>query len=110
MIYERIEGEYTYNSKGIVTKTKSIWMIASTIEKDRWVLLSHGSEENIKNKYSLMSKAYIDAGFYQEIKDLYLLNASDFSIDDINKCIENAGYISNLINADIFWKKEKKKI
>ena len=107
MIYEENEGEYNYSSRGVITTSSSVWMIASTLEKGRWILLSHGPEKNVKAKYDKMIKAYIEAGLDQEVEDMYLLNASDFPLEDINKCIENSGYISTLINADIFCNKAK---
>lgn len=106
MIYEQTEGEFSYNVNGETVTSDSVWMMASKMGT-RWVLLSHGPKELVKSKYDEMVKAFKVAGFQQEIDDMYLLDASDFKIEEINKCIEITNYISYLIEADIFCNKAK---
>jgi hypothetical protein len=107
MIYEQNEGEFRYNLNGETFISESVWMIASRMSPNRWVIISHGPEDKVKTKYDEMVKAFSEAGFHHEIDDMYLLDASDFNIEEINKCIEITNYIGYLIEADIFCNKAK---
>lgn len=106
MIYEEKEGTFCFSFKGETFSSDSVWMIADKT-CTRWTLLSHGPEEKVKNKFDEMSEAFKIAGFAEYAENLYLLDASNFSIEEINKCIEITNYIGNLIEADLFYKEVK---
>lgn len=108
--YNNKEKLYSFISKKEKIECVSIWMIASKTENNRWILLNFGGENYINSKYCNMCNAFYEVGFENEIEDLYILDTSDFNIKDINKCLNNISYITNLIETDIFWKNNKEEL
>lgn len=108
-MYNRKKDNHQYNKIKTI-EDESVWMIASRMENDRWIMLKYGNEINIAKAYDHMVKAYSEAGFQDEVDDLYILDTTDFSEHDICMCLDSTNYISRLINADIFWKKQKEEL
>jgi len=103
MTYELKEDSFHFDIGGIHYIHESVWMIASK-SYHGWFIVSHGPEVKVKDKYQKTKDTFILANLQEEADDLYLFNASQFGIEEINKCLEITNYIGNLVKADILYK------
>ena len=107
MRYYQKDNNYAIDLNGKTYKSESVWVFATRI-LDRWILMSHGPEKEVKEKYKCYINSFVLAGYEDEIKDTYIFDISDFGIEEINKSLDITNYIGNLIKADMFGKKIKK--
>ena len=69
------------------------------IDTEPPILLSHGSKEAIGKKYDDYVEKMKVAGYDDMAREVMMIDVSKLDIEEINKCINNSGYINKFIKA-----------
>lgn len=90
-------GEFLFHMAGeIVSKNKTVSIL---FNKPTGTVYSHGDPLKIKSKFDAAYLKYINNGLEDEATDIAIIDITDFRmLDDLNKCINVAGYIHNMVS------------
>ena len=99
--YENLEdGKFVFkcDDEIIISSTDNIWLFIDNCEGFDPVLLKHGTKNTIQKKYNSAVEVYKLADGLDH-RDLIMIEITNLSLENINKCINNTGYIKKILKA-----------
>ena len=91
--YEVERGRYVLYSQGAPVLTTE--RVALVVDRESGLLHRHGALNSIEADYRRMTVALRDNG-YPQCAERLVMFSGDFSADDLNACLSNAGYAGEL--------------
>lgn len=84
-----------YNKYGIeIYKGESVAILFYTNpDLDCWDVLSHGDVESVEKEYRNIRSEYINAGFSDIARSIYVVKSDNYNVDELNLCLNIQGYI-----------------
>jgi len=90
-----------YCPEGLLFSTPTVAICFSTCslgDGTGYILLRHGAPEVVYRCYKGMVRRYRAVGFFSEADDLGVAESDKWDIEELNKAINIAGYITKFLN------------